>query len=410
MNAGWDEALLAEELKGLIDDDFDIKLTGFSDEEIEALMPEELPYQGDEEHVPEVPEIPVTKEGDIWLLGDHRVMCGDSTSIDAVEKLMDGQKAQLLHADPPYGMGKENDGVANDNLYNDKLDSFQMEWWTTFRTFIEDNGSAYIWGNAEDLWRLWYKGGLSDSERLTFRNEIIWNKESGQGMMSEQHRMFPTASERCLFFMLGEQGFNNNADNYWEGWEPIRLYLEGERKKAGWDVPAMKRAAGHSDLSRDHWTSKSQWSFITEEVYKKLQAAANDQAFQKEYQVFQKDYQVLKNEFYATRAHFDNTHDNMTDVWSFDRVSGEDRQGHATPKPVEMMERVMNSSLMKGGLCVEPFGGSGSTLIGAEKTGRKCYTMELQEKYCDVIVKRWQEYTGKEATLESTGETFNSLI
>jgi DNA modification methylase len=229
-------------------------------------------------------------------------------------------------------------------------------------------------------------------------------------MMSEQHRMFPTASERCLFFMLGEQGFNNNADNYWEGWEPIRLYLEGERKKAGWDVPAMKRAAGHSDLSRDHWTSKSQWSFITEEVYKKLQAAANDQAFQKEYQVFQKDYQVLKNEFYATRAHFDNTHDNMTDVWSFDRVSGEDRQGHATPKPVEMMERVMNSSLMKGGLCVEPFGGSGSTLIGAEKTGRKCYTMELQEKYCDVIVKRWQEYTGKEATLESTGETFNSLI
>jgi DNA modification methylase len=96
----------------------------------------------------------------------------------------------------------------------------------------------------------------------------------------------------------------------------------------------------------------------------------------------------------------------MTDVWRFDRVKGGERHGHATPKPVAMMERVMKSSLPKGGLCVEPFGGSGSTLIGAEKTGRVCYTMELQNNYCDVIVKRWQDFTGKQATLESTGQTF----
>lgn len=114
-------------------------------------------------------------------------------------------------------------------------------------------------------------------------------------------------------------------------------------------------------------------------------------------------------EFYAGRAHFDNTHENMTDVWEFGRVTGEDRHGHATPKPLAMMERVMRSSLPQNGLCVEPFGGSGSTLMGAETTERVCYTMELQPKYCDVIIKRWQDFTGQEATLEATGQTFADL-
>ena len=95
----------------------------------------------------------------------------------------------------------------------------------------------------------------------------------------------------------------------------------------------------------------------------------------------------------------------MTDVWSFTRVQGEDRHGHATPKPVDMMKRVMLSSLKDGDLCVEPFGGSGSTLMGAEVSGRRCFTVELLPQWVDVIVRRWQEYTGKTATLE-TGETF----
>jgi DNA modification methylase len=96
----------------------------------------------------------------------------------------------------------------------------------------------------------------------------------------------------------------------------------------------------------------------------------------------------------------------MTDVWEFSRVTGEERHGHATPKPVAMMERVMLSSLPKGGLCVEPFGGSGSTLMGAERTGRVCYAMELTPAYVDVIVKRWQQFTGKTAKLEGSGEPF----
>ena len=164
----------------------------------------------------EIPELAPRRvaRGDVWQLGNHRVMCGDSTNPLDVVKLTNGEIAQLLHADPPYGMGKEGDGVANDNLYKEKLDKFQMDWWYAFRPHLADNASAYIWGNAPDLWRLWYVGGLESSEPLTFRNEIVWSKEQAQGQLSDKHRMFPTASERCLFFMLGEQGFSNNANNY----------------------------------------------------------------------------------------------------------------------------------------------------------------------------------------------------
>ena len=329
-------------------------------------------------------------------------MCGDSTSKADVERLMDGKKAALLHADPPYGMGKENDGVANDNLYAKKLDAFQMQWWKAFRPCLEDNASAYVWGNAEDLWRLWYVGGLKDSERMTLRNEIVWNKKHGQGMESEQHRMFPTASERALFFMLGEQGFNNNADNYWDGFEPIRAYLHVERIKAKWNNKIVAGFFGFHPRMADHWFSKSQWSFPQKEQYEKLQEKAKGKAFKRE-------YDDLKREFYATRAYFDNTHDNMTDVWEFQRVTGEERHGHATPKPVVMMERVMKSSLPEGGICIEPFGGSGSTIISAEKTGRACYCMELKEKWVDVIITRWQNFTGRQAVHAETGKTFDEM-
>jgi len=356
---------------------------------------------GKADEVPEVEEVPVVNSGDLIELGEHRLFCGDSTKKEDVELLLGEEKAVLLHADPPYGMGKEKDGVQNDNLYREKLDGFQMEWWKAFRLFLVDNASVYIWGNAEDLWRLWYKGGLKDSERLTFRNELVWGKgDAGAGGISHQGakglRQYPNETERCLFFMLGEQGFNNNADNYWEGWEPIRKYLEEERKKAGWDIPAMKRAVGHSDSSRDHWTSKSQWSFVTEDVYKKMQKAANGDALKKDYDAFKKDYDELKKDFYATRAYFDNTHENMTDVWQYGRVQGEERRGHATPKPVEMIERAIKSSSPVGALVVEPFLGSGTTLIACEKTGRKCYGMEIDPGYCQVTVQRWCDFTGKD--------------
>ena len=415
LDAGWDDELLSIELEQLQEMDFDLDSLGFNIEELDALLePEEIP-EGltDEDEVPEPPPEPKTKKGDIWLLGDHRLMCGDSTDAECVARLMNGEKAQLIHADPPYGMGKEADGVANDNLYRDKLDAFQMAWWRTFRPHTADNGGAYIWGNAPDLWRLWYRGGLADSERLTMRNEIVWAKgDAGAGGISHQGaeglRLFPQSTERCLFFMLGEQGFNNNADNYWEGWEPIRAYLEGERRAAGLTTAQCNEICGKQNMTQAAFT-KGGFRLILREDYEKLKKAANGKAFKREYDDLKRDHDALKRDFYATRAYFDNTHDNMTDVWEFKRVTGEERHGHATPKPVDMIARCMKSSLPDGGLCAEPFSGSGTTIIAAEKTGRRCYAMELSPRYVDVAVMRWQDYTGKKAILESNGQEYDSL-
>ena len=433
LNAGWDDEMLRVEIMDLQDADFDMDLTGFSTDELDALMVEEVEGQTEPDDTPDLPVDPVSVSGDIWILGGHRAMCGSSTMVDDVIKLMAGEVATLLHADPPYGMGKEGDGVANDNIYNEKLDEFQMEWWATFRTFIADNASAYIWGNAPDLWRLWYGGannarsegdravpqvpGLNVSERMTFRNEITWDKESAIGQSSNTHRQYPTATERCLFFMLGSQNFGNiNSEDFWEGFEPFRAYLEGEAKTMGWSPQDIQNMCGVGMYS--HWFTKAQWTLIPEKHYLTLQEHADGKAFLRTYTELKMghtgaksggEHLDAKHSFDALRAFFDNTHENMMDVWRFPKVTGDDRHGHATPKPVAMMERVMKSSLPPGGLCIEPFGGSGSTLMGAERTGRRCNTMELQPQYVDVIVKRWEQHTGKTATLEGDGRTFAEI-
>jgi DNA modification methylase len=341
-------------------------------------------------------------------------MCGDSTNPEDVARLMGETKdAPTLHADPPYGMGKQADGVLNDNLYAAKLDAFQMGWWGAWRPFLAVNGSAYVWGNAEDLWRLWH-GSLAASERMTIRNEIVWNKGAGMGMNSDHHRQFATVTERCLFFMLGEQGFGNvNKDDYWEGFEPIRGYLEAQAKEMGWGPTQVNKICAVGMFS--HWFSKSQWTMIPEKHYATLQAAAEGRAFLKPYAELRHLYDgktaagehlTAKRAFYGTRAFFDNVHDNMSDVWTFPRVTGEDRHGHATPKPVDLVARAIKSSTPDGGAVLEPFCGSGSTLIAAETCGRVCFTMELNPTYVDVTVRRWQAFTGEEATLEGDGRTF----
>lgn len=400
--AEWDDDALSQTLAALQIEDEQLALaTGFDASDIDALL---APDEVIEDEVPEPPAVAITKRGDVWLLGDHRVMCGDSTSVDDVTRLMRGEKAQLVHADPPYGMGKEKDGVQNDNLYADKLDAFQMAWWQAFRPHIEDNASAYIWGNTEGLWRLWFVGGLSASERMTMRNQLIWNKPPsglGDGQNNPIMRSFGIKYESCLFFMLGEQGFNNNADNYWEGWEGVRSALAADCEKMGWGAKDIERICGVGMFS--HWFTKSQWTFIPEEHYRKLQAEAREHdAFKREHDAFKREYDDLKREFYSTRAHFDNTHDNMTDVWEFPRVTGEERHGHATPKPVVMMVRCIKSSAPERGVVVEPFLGSGSTLIAAEQLNRRCYGMEISPQYCDVIVTRWEKLTGKKAQLDET--------
>lgn len=409
LNASWDDALLKVELDELVADGFDIDLIGFEQDEIDVLDGPEIQSGGntDPDAVPEIAAQAVSQPGDVWLLGRHRVMCGDSTVLDDVQKLVGGElRAALLHADPPYGMGKEGDGVANDNLYREKLDAFQMDWWAVWRTFMADNAGVYIWGNAPDLWRLWYRGGLAGSEQLELRNEIVWDKKSIPGMASAELTQYPEASERCLYFQVGAQFIGNvNADDFPETWEPLRSYLKGEADAAGIKPGDIAQVCGCGMYG--HWFSRSQFTLVPEKHYATLAATYTGH--------FARPWADLKAEWARVRgsardgiarSYFDNAHDSMRDVWEFSRVTGDERHGHATPKPVAMMERVMKSSLPSDGVCLEPFGGSGSTLMGAELTHRACYTMELQGVYVDAIVKRWQGFTGKAAKLEADGRTF----
>lgn len=406
LNAGWDDELLRLELGELKELGFDVGLTGFTESEFEALTPETEP-PGEPDKVPELSE-PVSVLGDVWICGPHRVMCGDSLSVTAVERLMAGKRAQLMHADPPYGMGKAAEGVANDNIYGADLDRFQMEWWATWRTFLADNASAYIWGNAPDLWRLWYCGGLADSERLELRNEIVWDKKGVAGMASPDLTQYPEATERCLFFQIGQQFLGNiNTADFPESWEPTRAYMAGEAQAAGMKAGDVKRVCGVSMWG--HWFTRSQFYLIAREHYERL-AAAYPGHFLRPWDELNREWQKVRggptSEIQGARSYFNNAHDVMRDVWEFPRVSGEERLGHATPKPVAMIERVMRSSLQDGELCVEPFGGTGTTLMAAERTRRVCYTMELQPRYVDVILRRWQEGTGEDAVLEGDGRTF----
>lgn len=334
------------------------------------------------------------KAGEVWQLGEHRLMCGDSTDADAVAKLMNGERADLVFTDPPYGMKKESEGVLNDNLNFDDLLEFNKRWIPLTFANLKDNGSWYCWGIDEPLMDI-YSNILRPMQKrneITFRNLITWDKKNGQGQRSEDFRMYPIADEKCLFVMVGVQGFSTNADNYFEKWEPLRIYLKEQRDITGWKNGDMKKMCGHSETSGCHWFDKSQWMFPTEEEYKTWQRHAEGRAFKR-------DYESLKRDYYATRAYFDNTHDNMNNVWHFDRTSAEEREGldHATPKPIALCARGIKTSSREGEIVLDVFGGSGSTMIACEQLGRKCRMMELDPHYCNVIIARWEKLTGQKA-------------
>jgi DNA modification methylase len=328
------------------------------------------------------------------------LLCGDSTDSDQVEKLMNGQKADMAHNDPPYGMKKEKEGVLNDNLnYNDLLD-FNREWIALQFMHLKENGSWYCWGIDEPLMDIYseiLKPYIAE-QKLTFRNLITWFKNPsglGDGQNNPSARSYGIITEKCLFAMMGVQGFNNNADNYFIGWDSIVNYLDINKNKANLTIKDCKRLAGHSEKSGCHWFDKSQWMMPTKETYDSWRNYCienNINAFVKDYEEIKKEYEEIKKEYYSSRAYFDNTHDKMTEVWQFDRhVRQGDEGGHATPKPIPLCERAIKSSCPDNGLVLDMFLGSGSTMVAAHQLKRKCYGTELDPKYCQVIVDRMRK-------------------
>ena len=296
LNAGWDEKMLSLEFDELQELGFDLTLTGFSGDEILALKPlEEVVGLTDEDDVPEAPEVPKTVLGDIWLLGDHRLMCGDSTSIDAVEKLMGGQNADMVFTDPPYNIDYQGVKDKREKIKNDKMsDSDFVDFLTQSLVSCETMYVCCSWQYAH-LFRQAMEGIGRKPKAM-----IVWDKVN-----PAQH-----------------------LDKYFKQHETIFYYGD---------------FGGHKTLRGDVWSLKRQRNTV-----------------------------------------------------------------HPTMKPVELIEFALQDQPDKK-IVLDVFGGSGSTLIACEKTGRECRMMELDSKYVDVIVKRWQDFTGKKATLESNGKTFDEL-
>jgi len=317
--ADWDDEMLRVELDALGADGFDLELTGFSLDEIADLQIEEVP-EGltDEDAVPEAPGEPVTVEGDVWVLGDHRLHCGDSTSIDAVEKLMDGKKADMVFTDPPYGMAYGGGRAAGS---------------TPKGALVKAHGMI----KGDDL-----KG----DDLIGMIRDAVGSAISVCKSGAAKYVCFPWRTYSEFEAALEQIGMTISACIVWD------------KKSIG---------LGNSNYRPQH-------EFI---FYSKGDKWHGDKA--------------------------------QSDVWYNSRgATGE--YVHPTQKPVELVEKAISNSSKGQDVIIDVFGGSGSTLIACEKTNRHCRMMELDPKYVDVIINRWQDFTGKEAVLESTGETYNSKI
>lgn len=310
LDAGWDDELLSIELSELKGMDFDLSLTGFSDEEMGDLLGDgSAATEDDDAEVPEPPVEPVTKPSDVWIMGNHRLVCGDSCLPETLEKLMLGEKADLYLTDPPYNVAYEGGTkdaltIMNDSMDDESFRSFLRDAFSMADAVMRKGASFYVW--HADLEGYNFRGACRDVG-WKVRECLIWVKNA---------------------LVLGRQ------DYQWRH-EPA-LY--------GW-----KEGAPHG--------------------------------------------------WYSDRA--------QTTVLEFDKPA---RNGEPpTMKPVELFKYLVGNSSKKGDIVLDSFGGSGTTLIACEESGRKARLVELDPRYCDVIIRRWQNVTGGKARLESDGREFDEL-
>lgn len=400
--AEWNMDLLEIEMDAI--EGFDMEMFGF-----DTLIEEEEETQEvvEDEFKAELNEEPKAKHGDIYQLGRHRLMCGDSTSITDVRKLMDGKKADLVFTDPPYGMKKENDGVANDNLNYDDLLEFNRQWIPLTFDALKDTGGWYCWGIDEPLMDIYSEilKPMKRKNQIVIRNYITWAKHSAFGINSELMLSYPRETEKCWFVMKGQDWNNNNAEFFNTKFERILEYMQGEAKRLGIESKDVTRVTGVQMYS--HWFTKSQFSIISEKHYKSLQEAYPD-GFQKSYEDLRKMLGDSNNPTDRLKPYFNNIalekvgDIGLTDVWRFTTTSGAEKEsagGHATPKPLALCSRAINASTKPNEVVLDVFGGSGSTMIACEQLNRSCYTMELEPKWVDVIIARWEQFTGEKAVL-----------
>lgn len=312
-NAGWDDELLRIELEALQAAGFDLSLTGFAEDELAALMAELAGNEGltDDDAVPEVTEDPVSQPGDVWLLGEHRVLCGDATDPVALETLMGSDLADMAFTDPPYNVNYAN--TAKDKQRG------------THRPILNDNlGEGFA-------------GFLSAAcaNLLAYSKGAVYIAMSSSELDTLQLAFRGAGGKWSTFIIWAKNTFTLGRADYQRQYEPI-LY--------GWRDGV------------DHF-----W------------CGDRDQG----------------------------------DVWFINKPVKNDL--HPTMKPVELVERAIRNSSKTRDIVLDLFGGSGTTLIAAEKTQRRARLVELDPKYVDVIVKRWQEYTGKKASRQSDGLAFDEV-
>src|SRR5574344_208985 len=248
----WDFDLLDKELEDILN--INMEDFGFD------LDTEELESEIIEDEVPEVPEEPKSKLGDIYQLGRHRLMCGDSTSEEDVAKLMNDKQADMVFTDPPYGMKKENDGVANDNLNYDDLLEFNKKWIPITFNNLKDNGSWYCWGIDEPLMDIYSNilKPLIKANQLVFRNYITWAKHSAFGMKSSLALSYPRETEKCLFAIKGKNWNNNNVEFFNTKYEKVLNYLQQQQQNSGMTRSELEKICGVKMYS--HWFTKAQFT------------------------------------------------------------------------------------------------------------------------------------------------------
>jgi DNA modification methylase len=309
-NAGWDEELLKLELAELQDADFNLDLMGFGDEELDRLLDGNVDQAGltEDDAVPEAPAEPVSRTGDLWILGQHRLLCGDSTVLSDVERLMDGQLADMAFTDPPYNVD---------------------------------------YGN-------------SAKDKMRGKDRRILNDALGDGFYQFLH-------DACLNLLLLTKG---------------ACYV------------CMSSSELHT-LQKAWLDAGGKWSTFV--IWAKNTFTLGRADYQRQYEPILYGWKQGSNHFWCGDR-------NQSDIWNYNKPRVNDL--HPTMKPVDLVERALQNSSKSRDIVLDLFGGSGTTLIACEKNNRQARLIELDPKFVDVIVKRWEEYTGKKAVREADGVGF----